>query len=81
MVTVRFIVNCKGEPGCFHIYEVDERYKIMAYPKELTEGLLQFVKNLGNWPIGKYSNTREETDYYAYLSFRIKNGKITHVIP
>ena len=81
VVTVRFIVNCKGEPGCFHIYEVDEIYQPTRYPKNVSEGLHQFVKKLGNWPIGKYSDTEKEADYYAYLSFRIKNGKITHVIP
>ncbi|MBA3827536.1 MAG: hypothetical protein H0X33_01225 [Taibaiella sp.] len=76
-VTVKFVVNCEGEKNCYHIYETDGRYQPIHFAKEITEPLLQFVKQLGPWPraTGKYR------DYFAFLAFKIKDGVITNIIP
>lgn len=77
-ITIRFVVNCMGETNCFHIYEVDNAYKTTTFPKEVTRSLLDFVKQLGNWP---RRTEQQKVNYYAYLTFRIQHGKITHIVP
>jgi hypothetical protein len=78
-LTVRFIVNCRGEAVAFHVYEIDENYQDRPFDTIISTQLLDFVKKLGDWKIGAYKD--KTYNYYAYLCFKIKNGNLETVAP
>jgi hypothetical protein len=79
-VTIRFIVDCKGKPGCFHIYQVDENYLPAKFRVPFISALQIFlVEQMDAWPVGYVKNAA--TDYYAYVTFKIKDGRIENIIP
>lgn len=78
-ITVRFIVNCKGEKNCFHIYQTDKEFKTVNFGNEITDKFLDFVKAMKDWPIGIVKT--QAVDYYAYLTFKLNDGKIENIIP
>lgn len=78
-LTVRLIVNCRGEAVAFHLYEIDENYKNRPFDALISSQLLDFVKKLGGWKIGTYEG--KSYNYYTYLCFKIKNGNLETVAP
>jgi hypothetical protein len=83
-VTIRFVVNCKGEKGDYEVLETTKNYEPTTFNKTLTDTLLAHVKGLDLWPLGysKYDKQNPQSrDYYAFITFRFYNGKITEIIP
>ncbi|WP_405202969.1 hypothetical protein [Dokdonia sp. LLG6352-1] len=78
-VTFRFIVNCKGEPGWFNIYQTNLNYEEIALNESLVSDLLDFTKNPDNWNVRVIGT--KTVDYYMYVTYRIENGKITEILP
>jgi hypothetical protein len=78
-VTIRFIVNCKGETGRFRIEEMDFAYKPRKFDSKISHQLLEIVKNLKEW-IPRKSNG-ENLDFYQYLTFKIEKGQIVKILP
>ncbi len=78
-VTVRFVVNCKGQTGNFEIYQINNNYEIVKFEDKYIEQILIFVKTLENWKIATYKG--QKLDYYTYLSFKIENGKVIEIVP
>ena len=78
-VTIRFIVNCKGETGRFRTEEMDFAYKTNIFDKKITGQLLEIVKNLNGW-IPRTSGG-ERLDFYQYLTFKIEKGQIVKILP
>jgi hypothetical protein len=78
-VTIRFIVNCKGETGRFRIEEMDFAYKPRKFDSKISHQLLEIVKNLKEW-IPRKSNG-ESLDFYQYLTFKIEKGQIVKILP
>src|SRR5262245_11881817 len=48
-VTIRFIINCKGETGRFRIYELDNNYQPFHFNPKITDQLLLLTKQLKGW--------------------------------
>ncbi len=78
-ITIRFVVNCKGQTGNFEIYQIDNSYQQINFEEKYIEQLLAFVKTLENWKIGTYENRK--FDYYAYFTFKIECGNVTEIVP
>jgi hypothetical protein len=78
-LTVRLIVNCRGEASAFQLYQIDENYKNRPFDATISSQLLDFVKKLGGWKIGTYEG--KTYNYYTYLCFKIKNGNLETVAP
>lgn len=83
IITVRFIVNCNGDLGFFHLYEIDDKYQKIKFPQEYTLCILELVKGLKNW--GKFAGKKQDgtiipIDYYTYFSFKIHNGQVNEII-
>lgn len=78
-ITIRFIVNCKGESGRFRIEEMDFAYQAKSFDKEITGQLLDIVKSLKGW-IPRKSNG-VDLDYYQYLTFKMNQGQIIKILP
>jgi len=79
-MTIRFMVNCKGQSGRFRIYEMDNNYELMSFDKSLVNQISGIVKRLDGWKIGVRDNG-DAYDYYQYLTFKISKGQITDIMP
>jgi hypothetical protein len=79
LVRIRFVVNCKGETDRFRILGGDENYQEKKFDSSITNQLLTITKALNGWIPKKYHN--KQIDYYQYLIFKIKDGKIIEILP
>jgi hypothetical protein len=79
-VTVRFIVNCKGESGRFRVIELDNNYDITTHSEVIVNQITDIVRRLDGWKAGTLDGSKAY-DYYQYLTFKISNGQITDIMP
>lgn len=78
-ITVRFVVNCEGKAGIFRMQQMDEEYRKKELDKKLSEQVLSFTQKLNGW-IPKEIEGRK-VDYYQYLTYKIKHGKVSEILP
>ena len=78
-LTVRFIVNCRSEPICFNIYEMDETYQKTPFDADVKKQLITFIEKLGGWKQVEYEG--KPSNYFYYLHFNIKKGNFINVSP
>jgi hypothetical protein len=78
-LSVKFIINCKGETGRFRLFEIDSNYQPASFNKALSGQLLSLVKQLHGWQPAVYKE--QVYDSYQYITFRIRNGKIISITP
>lgn len=78
-ITIRFMVNCKGETGRFRMEEMDHTYEPKTFSPEIPQLILEIVQSLDAWKPGTYQD--RTYDYYQPLTFKIINGKISEIIP
>jgi hypothetical protein len=78
-LTIRFTINCKGEPCCFYSYEMDENYQKFEFDIAVKKQLRAYIETMGGWHIAEQKGTA--MDYYYYLTFTIKNGEFKNVAP
>lgn len=78
-ITVRFLINCKGQTGLFRVQQMNFNYEEIQIDQNLVEQLLDFTKSLDQW-IPKNLDGKE-VDYYQYLTFKIENGKVSEILP
>jgi len=76
---IRFVVNCNGKSDRFRILTVNYDYEPIEFDKNITSQLLNITKSLICW-IPKSVNGKK-VDYYQYLIFKIKDGKIDEILP
>ncbi|MGK0379717.1 MAG: hypothetical protein ACJA1Z_003545 [Patiriisocius sp.] len=75
----RFLVSCEGNPGWFKIIQVDEAYNPTQFSKRLVDQLLALTAKPEHW---NTINVRENpVDYYMYVSYKLKDGEITEILP
>jgi hypothetical protein len=78
-LNIRFIINCKGEAGCYVIHENDLNLEPKTFTKDLKDQLFVLTTQLKKWnPNFVHSLDR---DSYMYISYRIENGNITEILP
>jgi hypothetical protein len=73
-VTIRFVVNCKGEAGRYRILQVDENYQPTEFSQPLLHHLLSLTKGLTQWNAGKYRD--QPRDSYEHVIFKIERGQL-----
>lgn len=78
-VRIRFVVNCKGKTGRFRVVQSDSDYKKFQFDERIVNQLTEISKELSDWRIYKRNNY--SIDYYQYLIFKIKKGKIIEILP
>jgi hypothetical protein len=78
-ITIRFVVNCKGQTGRFRVKEIGLDYKPRKFRGGLSAHLLELTQKMQGWKPGTYKNG--QYDYYQYLTFTIENGKILRITP
>ncbi len=79
LITIRFIINCKGKMDRFRIYSVNQEYKTIHIPDDLKLHCINAVKNMGEWQPGYYEN--EYFDSYYTLSLKIRNEEVVDILP
>lgn len=78
-VTVRFLVNCKGQAGLFRHYATDFELKEKKFNQQITAQFLDLTKKLNGWEI--FNNRGTEIDYYQYLTFKIIDSDLIEILP
>lgn len=78
-LTIRFIVNCKGEVGCFRTSGMDTDLRPKYFNKSTVKKILEISKKLKGWKVGVLENIL--FDYYQHLTFKIKQGKVEEILP
>lgn len=78
-ITIRFIVNCKGQTDRFRIEEMSVDYQPFDFDPKLSDQLLNIVKQLEGWVPRKTKG--KPLDYYQYLTFKIRDGQILKILP
>ncbi|MFD2517593.1 hypothetical protein [Salinimicrobium flavum] len=78
-IRIRFVVNCEGKASRFRILQADKDYNEIEFDERITNQLLEITKGIESWKV----MYRHEipVDYYFYLIFKIKNGRITEILP
>ena len=80
IVTIQFVVNCKGEIGKYETQSCDLNYSETEVNEELVLDLLNLTKELKRWIVAiDENNTRINS--HSFLSFRIEKGKLTEILP
>ena len=80
-ITFRFIVDCEGKlMQKVQVLQTDEKYKSYHFNKTLVNELFAFLKTLNKWKIAKLKNG-ETILYRAFITFKIRNGKVINIIP
>jgi hypothetical protein len=94
-ITIRFLVNCKGETDRFRLYEMDNDLKEFTFDKLISTTLLDLTKKLTGWEVqlpyklvhtgglrvSYVSEHPEVYDYYQYIVFKLKDGLIETILP
>lgn len=52
-ITIRFVINCKGETGRFRVSHLDSDYKNVLINKDLVAQMLRLCKSLNHWIRGR----------------------------
>ncbi len=78
-LSVRFLVNCQGETGYFTTEMSDLDYQEYTFPESLTQHLVAFTSSLKSWQATHIQG--EARDSYAYIIYKIVDGKITEILP
>ncbi len=80
-ITYRFRIDCDGKMlRRVQVLQTDENYKATHFSKELVNNLYAFITTLDKWQAGVLRD-KSIVAYKAFISFKIKDGKIIAVIP
>lgn len=80
-ITLRFIIDTTGRMlPKVKVMLTDEDYKAQTFDRNLVEELSAFMLTLNKWKIARY-RTGEALEYIAFMTFKMKNGKVINIIP
>ena len=77
LLTLRFVVNCKGETGRFRAKAIDGEIQEKEVLQEQVELLENLVANLEQWQPGFWKGRK--FDSYYQINLKINNGQITDI--
>lgn len=78
-LTVRFMVNCKGNAGLFRQSATDFELKEKKFNEEISSQLFNFTKKLNRWETFNYKG--DDLDHYQYLTFKIIDSDLIEILP
>ena len=78
-ITVRFMINCKGEAGQFQLLQTGTDYRTKEFDAHLSDHLFELVRGLENWKPLKFNG--DGYDSFFHLTFKIDNGEIAEILP
>jgi hypothetical protein len=78
-LTIRFIVNCKGQTGRFRVEGMGNDYEVKEFSEGLTNELLSLTRSMDGWIVAHFDGAR--LDYYQYLTFKLEEGRLIEIMP
>jgi hypothetical protein len=79
LLTIRFVINCRGEIGRVRSFGIDSNYKSIMLNQKKVNLISDHIKQMPNWTQEEYDG--KKYDSYKMISFKIKNGIITEILP
>lgn len=80
-ITFRFRVDCEGQrTKRTQVLQTDEHYKSYHFNKDFVNELYHFLNTLNDWKTAK-DNRGNTFSYIAFITFKVKNGKVINIIP
>lgn len=84
-VTIRFLVNCRGETDRFRVTQLDSTYQPTQFSMPLVAELLRRTRALHAWQPGTYAGPGplhgQVLDTYYYLLFKVAHGRVVDILP
>ncbi|MFQ3213495.1 MAG: hypothetical protein ACJAT1_000667 [Marivirga sp.] len=77
-ITIRFIVNCKGQIGLFRARVIDQALKTAEIDEVNAANLIALVSQLDNWQVAVQENGEVYDAYYS-INFKVRNGFINDI--
>ncbi len=77
-LTYRFVINCEGETGRFRTEQADLNFNKKTFNPTTIDHLYQIVKMQKDWQPCKSDKVY---DAYAYITFKLEDGKIIELLP
>ena len=80
-ISFRFTIDCEGHmQKQVRVFQTGESYTSTHFDKVLVNELFAYVKTLDKWKkaVGK---TGSAFNYMAFITFKIRNGKVINIIP
>lgn len=83
LIRIRFQVNCRGEAGRFETLELNSQYEKRPLDQRITRQLLAICQQSlsSGWLPGKNNRDNQASDYFQFITFRLKDGAITEIFP
>ena len=78
-LTIRFIINTEGRTGRFRLFEMDSTYQPIHFDPRISSALLAAIKDWPGWQPAH--NNERRFDTYQYVTFRLRQGRITTISP
>lgn len=80
-ITFRFRIDCAGyRTRRTQVLQTDESYKTYHFNKAFINELYLFLNTLKDWKAAK-DNRGNSFSYIAFITFKIKDGKVINIIP
>ena len=80
-ITFQFIIDCNGKKTKkTKVLQTDEHYAAYHFDKKLVQELYEFLNRMDKWRIFK-NKAGQSFSYKAFITFKIKNGKVIRIIP
>lgn len=80
-ITFQFTIDCEGKKmNKTRALQTDEKYIAYHFDKGFVEELYAFLNTMDQWKIFK-NKTGQTFPYKAFITFKIKNGKVVNIIP
>jgi len=80
-ITFQFMIDCAGRKmKKTRVLQTDEKYINYHFDKQFVDELYGFLNTLDKWRIDK-NKSAKSFSYHAFITFKIKNGKVIRIIP
>lgn len=78
-LTIRFVINCRGEVGRFVAEQADLNFNAKVFDSDLVQRARQIVESIPAWQVAIIRS--EEKDSYAYITFKLQDGQVFDILP
>lgn len=80
-ITFQFMIDCAGKKmNKTRVLQTDEKYINYHFDKRFVAELYAFLNTMDKWKVFK-TRLGEILSYHAFITFKIKNGKVINIIP
>ena len=78
-ITIRFVINCRGEAGRYKITELSLDYKEKKFNSKIVGQIFNLLQSAKLWNPSLRGDIPR--DSYIYYTFKIINGELVEILP